>query len=152
MLFRSELEELYVSKPEQAVEQFHDKIFTKVSELAKFCHLDSVNFEILLCSLLLFKYNLEYFLYEGLCKVVSGKIEEYSNMDIQSTRGILALLDIELPSDYEFSTNTIVNVYDCVNKRNSSFELDHEIVKYLNDIDILRRPMFLKTCYENLEK
>lgn len=146
----SEIEELYQSSPKEAVQKLETRVFSIVQQVAKYCKLKNVDYDILLCSIITFKEHLEYFIHVELTEVVERKITTWSSMEFQSLESIYALLDLNFSSEYTFTDKTVVKVYDPSSPQETVFTLPKRVIDKLNDTPITSRPYVLKYCYDSI--
>lgn len=148
----SEIEDLYQTSPSEAVQKLETKVFSIVQQVAKYCKLRNVDYEILLCSIITFKEHLEYFIHLELDERIERKITTWSTMEFQSLESIYALIDLNFGSDYTFTPDTIVKVYDPSVEEDVVFSLSGDMIEKLNETPITGRPYVLKYCYETIKK
>jgi hypothetical protein len=136
---------------ELSIAKVKNELFDTIQEVAKFCSVDHVDFNLLLCSLYVFQDQLETHLYYKLNKVMKQKFKSYRNLDIQSLEKMFSLIDINFPIQYTFNKNTEVFVWDLEKRCNYRFKLDEEYVKILNEISVYKRGSVLYQVYSAME-
>jgi hypothetical protein len=122
----------------QAVCTFKQCMIDSIRKIANYCKLDTVNFEMLLCSLFVFQEHLESKLYYMLEKKMIQKYTEYNAMDVNSLEDIFVLIDTTLTTEYKFSKKTKVHIYDIQQEKSSTLDVSAHIriINKMNQISI----------------
>ena len=85
------------------------------STIADFCN-PSINYEKLLCSLLVFANCMKGILYTYIKSQMHTKLKEYSKLQVSSPEHIIGIIEANIPETYEFTPQTKVIVFDCMKK------------------------------------
>jgi hypothetical protein len=143
----------YMSKDfkKDAVKKFKEDTYTRISEVANFCVPKQVNFEILLCSLLVIARNIEGLLYQLVSQRMLDKTREYNKLPLQSVEQIYAAIEVNLPDEYIFNEKTSIVVFDVKNKQTKSFKLPHKYMLKINEISPLSRGTYIYNKYKKRE-
>jgi hypothetical protein len=132
---------------QDAVKKFKEDIYSRISEVANFCIPKQVNFELLLCSLLVIGRNVEGFLYQIISQRMIDKKREYDKLPLQSIEQIYAAIEVNLPDEYQFNERTSIVIFDIKNKTTNSFKLPSKYISKINKISNLSRGTFLYEKY-----
>lgn len=116
-----------------AVVYFKRAIQETMSNFGDFCN-PKLNYEKLLCSLLIFSDCMEGILYEIITSRVKEKEEEYLILENISLEDIFAMIDVNLDEDYIFNKNSSVHVFDCISQTETEFQLSDNQVSYINNV------------------
>ena len=127
----------------QAIKNFSEGILDAVYSIAKFCHPRKVNYETLLCSLLLLGRSVEGMLYDLMKIRMAEKEIQYKKLPVQNIMEIFAAIEVSFPSNYEFNETSEVTVLDSVNKTTKNLQLSNQNVIELNNLDPSACGMFL---------
>jgi hypothetical protein len=129
--------------------KFKNDILNAIQKIAKYCNPKNVNYEVLLCSLLIMARCSEGILYTIIKNRMKQKTEDYKKLPLQSVEQIYAAIEVNVQTNYKFNEDTTVIVMDCMNKKLSSFKLDDEQINEINDIHSLSKGTFLYEIYKN---
>ena len=136
-------------KKARTVKKFREGVLDEIYKVAKFCHPKKINYEIMLCSLLLLGRSVEGLMHDLMCLRMNEKEKDYEALPIKNTTEIFAAIEISLPSEYEFNENTEVVVLDTVNKNSKVLTLSKENLDEMNETE----PVAWGVClYELLPK
>jgi hypothetical protein len=140
---------LSTGRREMAVLNFKNKILDVISSCAKFC-LPKVDFETLLCSLLIFARQMEGVLYEVIEERMLEKRKEYRKMKITSTNEIFEAIETNLPSDFKIDEETIIYVFDCIKETSFKTKVPEKYLLELNKQHTLFRGEFIFDIYKKV--
>jgi hypothetical protein len=115
-----------------ALKNFKSSIYSRLNEITKYCNPKNVNFEILLCSLLLLGKNIEGILYEIISTQMEIKQKEYDKLPLQSIEQIFGAIEVNFPSSYQFNEKTTVHVFDSINKTKFSYKPNRSQLSTIN--------------------
>lgn len=134
-----------------ALRNFKDDILRALGEISKFADPKNVKYEVLMCSLILLGKNMEGILYDIIHNRMKEKEKEYSRMKIKNNDEVFAIVDTNINDEYKYSEDTIVVVFDSVNKRMDEFKLDcNNLIKELNNSHSLERGIILYQKYTSI--
>lgn len=122
-----------------AVKTFTRDVYTRINEVSKFCRPKDLHCEKLLCSMLMFSRNLEGLLFDLIDTRMAEKELEYDRMPLTSTEQIYGAIETNIPSGYVYSSETIVHVFDSLEKMTTKFEITQQQAETLNDLHPLCR-------------
>lgn len=136
--------ELYISQNtrEQAVSAFKTDILTELDRVAKFCQ-PKINWEKLLCCLLCLSKCVENVCHDKLKRLMSHKRTEYNKMLVRSPTEVFEYIDANLPSHFFFNEDTVVYVWDAVNRESMKFTVPADWVNALNETHPFERGLYL---------
>jgi serine/threonine protein kinase len=137
---------------QEIAQLFSRDVFGCVNEIAKFCHLKTVNFEVILCSIYIIKANLEYKLFNKLDKLLRIKHKEYSKLQVANLEQIYPILDVNFEWTYQFTPDTLITIYDFPEKCNYSMKLVEDECVYMNSAHQLSKGMALLDIYNDIEQ
>ena len=129
----------------RAVKAFKKNIYIELDKISKYC-LPKLNFERLLCSLLVYADCVEGMLYRECKSLWKTKSEDYKKLKYKTIPEILDRIDSYLPDNYFSRAETIVTVYDSVSYTTEQFELGENYEEY-NGLPISERAEFLRDLY-----
>jgi hypothetical protein len=133
----------------EALKKFRIDIYEKIEQVAKFCKTKDVDFEKMLCSLLVLSKCIEGVYYDVVNKQMENKKKEYSKLPLKSVEEIYGCIEVNFPDKYVYNENTIIFCLDCTKKVCKPFRLSKKEIKELNEIHPLTRGGFL---YQEKEK
>lgn len=116
----------------QAIDKFKDMLFQSIYKIAKFCKPKDVNYEVMLCSLLLFSNCLEGLLYDMMIIKEKKKQKDYNKLEVKNILEIYGIIERIFPSKYIFNNTSIVLILDSIEKDTNIFNIDN--IEELNDI------------------
>ena len=129
----------------RAVKAFKKNIYIELDKISKYC-LPRLNFERLLCSLLVYADCVEGMLFRECKSLWKTKSEDYKKLKYKTIPEILDRIDSYLPDNYSSRSETIVTVYDSVSYTTEQFELGDNYEKY-NELPVSERAEFLRDLY-----
>ena len=77
----------------KTLEYFKNQVFVETNKVVKFCQFRGVDFEKMLCALLMFGEQMEFQLYHRLNKRMTEKFKEYESLEIQNIEYMYGLLE-----------------------------------------------------------
>ena len=131
---------------EKSIHTFKNLILDKISKVAKFCNPKNINFEKMLCSILLLAKNIEGVLYNVIENRIEEKYKEYDQLDFENIEEIYGIIETTIPDEYVFNEKSKIMVIDNIKKENRIIDLDEDIVKNLNELDNLSKGCYI---YDN---
>lgn len=123
----------------RAVKYFTTSIYERIDSVAKFCKPKDVHFEKMLCSLYCLTKGMEGLLYESLEERLKVKRKMYKRMPIQNIEEIISMLEINIPSRYDFSKETTVMIINAIDKTCSLLTLTEDQIREINEYETLSR-------------
>lgn len=130
-----------------AIRTFRHQVHTKITEVANFCKLDSLQFEKMLCSLLIFSRSMEGILYDIITARMIRKKHEYSKLPLKSIEQIYAGIESNIPDEYVYNNNTNVVIFDTIKENTGYLTLTPEQINIINEIHPLCRGTSLYDIY-----
>ena len=130
-----------------AIRTFRRKIQDRVQEVANFCKLDSVHYEKMLCSMLMFTRCMEGVLYDVVTSRMDEKQREYEKLPLKSTEQIYAGIEVNLPDDYVYNEKTTIFILDSVKENTGILHLTPEQTNIVNEVHPLCRGTILYDIY-----
>jgi len=125
----------YVNEDTQykTIDKFEHLVFAEINKVAKFVRMEGVNFEAILCALYVFKEQLEGQLYFLLEKTMREKYVEYSNMKVQGIDEILAIFEINFPSNhYVYNEKSKIHFYDSIKRTHQECRIPSKYLDKFN--------------------
>ena len=136
---------------EKAVKTFKHKVLDSISHIAKFCN-PKLDWDRLLCSMLMFARQMEGVIYEKITPLVKDKLIEYDDLPLKNSEEFYKAIEVNLPSHFEFNTETDIYVWDMNKKNCKKFKLFEKYIPKINKIFPLERGNFLYKFYSNYVK
>lgn len=132
-----------------AVQNFKTDIYECINSVSKFCKPKKINFEIMLCSLLLLARSTEGVLFEIISSRLKEKNKEYKKLPLQSVEEIYAGIEVNIKDKYIFNKNTNIIIFDCINKKTEQFKISETDIENINKIHPLTRGTYIYELYSN---
>ncbi len=133
-----------------AVKTFRHSLHDKVNQVADFCRLDGIQYETMLCSLIVFSRCMEGVMYDVISSRMSVKESEYRKMPLQNVEQIYAAIEVNLPDNYEYNKNTTVVVLNSDKEERTSFKLPSSCIKEVNELHSMSRGSYLYNVWKNI--
>lgn len=127
----------------ESVKTFRHSVYEKVGEVANFCELGEINFERMLCSLLVLGRCLEGLLHDLMTIRMEEKEKEYEKLPVKMIEHVYAAVDVNIPSEYIFTEETKVIVLDCVNEETYEKRIDPSDLDGLNSTHSISKGTYL---------
>lgn len=147
-----EVRPYYINKKERdyAIQMFKKSVYMKIDEVSSFCRPKKINFEIMLCSLLILAKCAEGILYEIIDKRMGQKEEDYKKLPLQTIEQMYAAIEVNISDNYIFNENTKIHMYDSVSKKTNIFKPELKDIEIINNLHSLSRGSFLYDLYKSL--
>jgi hypothetical protein len=134
---------------EDAILIFQKNIYNAINKVSAFCNPKNINFEKLLCALLLLAENIEGMLYEIIETRMSVKQKQYDKLPLQSVEQIYASIDVNIKDTYTYNKETIFCIIDIENESSDLFEIPEDEVDNINEINNLSKGCYIYDLYKN---
>lgn len=99
-----------------AVSHFKNDIFESVKQIASFFIPKKLNFEKMLCSLYCLSRSIEGLMYDLMAPELRKRRDAYMNLPVIDVIEIYNIIDVNIQSPYSFSSKTVINLLDCIEK------------------------------------
>lgn len=134
---------------EEAVSTFKNSVYNAIEKVSKYCRPKKVNYEKMLCSAILLAQCMEGVLYDIINARMETKKREYQKMPLNSIEQMFAAIDINIPSEYKYTDDTIFVILDAVEEKHQIFNMPKGEAGNINSMkNIFRGPyiwdLFLK--------
>jgi len=134
---------LVPQKRNESILTFKKHIYQSINKVTKFCVIKDINFEKMLCSLLLLAKSVEGVLYSIMEEKMAEKYKEYADLKFQNIEEIYGLIETEIPDEYVFTEETEIMVIDNIGKKNNIIKLTSEQVENINDLNTISRGCYI---------
>ena len=126
----------YMSKDTRidSIRTFRLKIFERVNEVAKFCKLENIHYEKMLCSLLMLARGVEGVLYDIMEIRMSEKQHKYDMLPLKNIEQIYAAIEVNLPDTYEYNNKTSIIILDSVKETMKNINMTKEQSILINEV------------------
>ncbi len=131
-----------------SIRVFRTKVSESIQSIANFCKMDHVHYERMLCSLLILARCSEGVLYDVMHTRMAEKEQEYEKLPLQSTEQIYAAIEINIPDEYTYSSNTTIFVFDGIRETTNMMQLTDDQAVIVNDIHPIARGTTLYDMYK----
>lgn len=119
-----------------ALRKFKEQLFTAINSVAKFFKPSDINYETLLCSLVLLTRCMEGILYDMMIVKEYKKTIHYNDLNVNSTLEIYGAIELAFPSKYVFNTNSTIIFLDSINKKTEVHKLDKSNIDTLANYNV----------------
>ena len=130
-----------------SIRTFRHRVSEKVAEVAGFCKLDKINFEKLLCSMLIFSRCMEGVLHDVVKSRMSEKNREYKKLPLQSVEQIYASIEANIPDDYVYNENTRVFIVDSHKEICEFYKIPTDELEVINELHPMARGTYIYDIY-----
>ena len=131
-----------------ALVDFQRAVGERINFVVKFCRTNTINFEVMLCSLLVLARSMEGILHDVVFSLTSKKEREYAKLPLKSVEQIYAAIEANLEDEYVYSKNTSVIVLDSVKGNTELYELDDDSSKVVNNLHPIARGTYIYGLYK----
>ena len=132
----------------EAVNIFKDFSMLTMDSVAKFCRPKEINWEAMLCSMYLLAENIEGLYYKYSEKIRKKKEKIYERLPLKTTLQIFGAIDINIPSKYKYTKDTIVCLVDSHSEKSDMFKIPEEDLDSLNSLHSITQGTFLYDIYK----
>ena len=133
----------------QAVQEFSNFVFERISEVSKFCNPKNIQYETLLCSLIMLSKCIEGVLFDYINTRVEEKQKEYDKLPLKSVEQIYAALEVNIKDTYKYNKETKICVFDCINKKTEILYLNTKQIQNINNTKSICKGTKLYNIYKN---
>jgi hypothetical protein len=130
-----------------AITDFSNMVYERINTVGRFCRPKKVDFEKLLCSLLVLAKCIEGVLYDMTDLRMRDKLAEYEKLPVNSTEQIYGVIDTNIEDKYIYNENTSVSIFDCVRKESRMMSITKEQADFINGVHHLCRGSALYQIY-----
>jgi hypothetical protein len=127
----------------EAVRLFRNKVSEDVDSFINYCDLKSVNWEIMLCSLLELGRSMEGVIYIRTADECATQQHDKEVLEVDNMLDMYAHVDSVVSDGYMYNSNTQLIVVDAVNNTNKVLQLTPECIKRVNKIHCHSRGTYL---------
>lgn len=131
-----------------AVVDFQRAVGKRIDSVVKFCRTKDVNFEIMLCSLLVLARSMEGILYDVIFALTSKKEREYSKLPLKSIEQIYAAIEANIGDEYVYSKDTSVIILDSIKGKTELHQLDEKSSEIVNSLHPIARGTYIYDLYK----
>ena len=135
-------------KRKKAIRKFKIKILEEIVKISKFCYPTKINYEKLLCSLLLFSKNMEKILYDHVNNRVEEKQKQYDKMAITTPEDLYKVIETNIPDTYEYTSTTRVHIFDTVSEGYTFFKIPDKYLELVNETHPLVRGSLIYKLFQ----
>lgn len=132
---------------ENAIVSFKKNIYVALNKISAFCNPKNIDFEKMLCSLLLLAENIEGVLYTMISATVKNKQKRYEQMPVKNLNEIYASIDINIKDDYVYNENTVVYIIDNNSEKNDIFDIPKNEIENINELHPISRGCYIYDLY-----
>ena len=133
---------------DSAILCFKKNIYIAINKVSAFCNPKNIDFEKMLCSLLLLAENIEGVLYTVITSIVSNKQKQYDKLPAKNISEIYASIDINIPDNYIYNKNTIFYIIDVPNKKNDIYNIQPDQIDNINELHPISRGCYIYDLYK----
>lgn len=134
---------------EGAVVDFQRAVGERINSVVKFCRTNKLQFEVMLCSLLVLARGMEGIMYDVVFALRSKKEKQYSRLPLKSVEQIYAAVEANIEDKYVYSKDTTVVVLDSLNCTTDLYEISEETSKILNSLHPIARGTYVYDLYKS---
>ena len=81
-------------------------------------------------------------------KRLEVKEKEYEKLPVRNIEQIYAIIDVNIPDEYEFNSNTVIHIFDSIKETSSKiYDLSEENISNINSIHSLGRGTFINQLF-----
>ena len=126
-----------------ALIDFQRLVTGRINSVLQFCRVNSVRFEVMLCSLLVLSRSMEGVLYDVIFAATSKKKLAYDKLPLQSVEQIYAAVEANVKDSYVYNKNTSVIILDSLENTTTLFEMNDEISNVVNSLHPIARGTYI---------
>ena len=134
---------------EKALSIFRTGIHEIIEKVSQFCRPKKINYEKLLCALILLSKNIEGILYDIINARMIEKEKEYSKMPLKNIEQIFGAIDVNIPDIYKYNKETVFVIMDRINKNYNLYEMPEDEIDTINSMNNMYRGTYIYDLYEN---
>lgn len=131
------------------IQEFKERILNSINQVAKFCVIKDINYEKMLCSLVVLSKKIEGYLYHHTKHIVEKKQKEYKKMPINSIDKIYAIISTNIKDKYIYTENTKICIINSIEKTNTMFKLPTNTLETINKLHTITQGTYIYDIYKN---
>jgi hypothetical protein len=132
-----------------AVIDFQREVGERINSVVKFCRTKDLNFEVMLCSLLVMARGMEGILYDVVFTLNNKRDRQYEKLPLKCIEQIYAAIEANIEDTYVYSKDTSVIVLDSIKGKTELYEVNEETSDVLNNLHPIARGTYLYDLYKN---
>jgi hypothetical protein len=132
-----------------AVIDFQRAVGERINSVVKFCRTKNINFEILLCSLLVLSRSMEGIIYDVVFSLNGKKERSYSKLPLKSVEQIYAAVEANIQDEYVYSSDTSVIILDSVEGKTDIFQIPKQSIEIVNNLHPIARGTYIYDMYNS---
>ena len=133
----------------ESVKEFRSQILASIDKISKFCIPKDLDYEKLLCSLLLLSKSIEGILFKETQNCMEQKEKEYSKLPLTNTLQFFGAIDVNIQDNYIYNPNTKVIFIDAIRKeRYQATSIPKNEIDSLNDMHSIVRGSYLYSLFD----
>ena len=136
---------------DNAIKFFQKNTYETLNKVSKFCNPKNIHFEKMLCSLYVLAKNIEGILYEIINSQMDRKQKEYDKLILKTTEQIFATINVNIPDEYVYNTNTQVLIIDNVLKKNDLFSIPNNQLENINKLSSIAQGTYIYDLYKQIQ-
>ena len=102
-----------------------------------------ISYDRMFCGLLLLGRSLEGMLYDLMVVRMDHKEKDYQKLPVENTLDIFAAVEVNIPSEYEFTKETEIVVLDSLQKNTKILQVSERNISDLNETEPSSRGVFI---------
>ena len=134
---------------ENSVIDFQRYVGERIDSVVKFCRTTGLDFEKMLCSLLLMARGMEGILFDVMFAKTISKEKEYAKMPLKSVEQIYAAVEANVNDSYVYTDKTSVIILDSLNKTTNIYEIPAHVLDTINDLNPIARGTYIYDLYKS---
>lgn len=135
------------SSRDTAIIDFQRKVVERVNSVVKFCRVTGLNFEKMLCSLLLMARGMEGILFDVMFSNTSKKEKEYAKLPLKTVEQIYAAVETNVDDSYVYTDKTSIIILDSLTKTTDIYEIPKDLLDTINELNPIARGTYIYDLY-----
>ena len=133
---------------ETAVIDFQRKVIERINSVVKFCRTVGLNFEKMLCGILLMARGMEGILFDVMFSNTRRKEKEYAKLPLKSVEQIYAAVETNVDDTYVYTDKTSIIILDSLNKTTNIYEIPKDKLQVINKLNPIARGTYIYDLYK----
>lgn len=130
-----------------SIRTFRQRVAARIQEVANFCTLDSIHYEKMLCSLLIFSRCTEGVLHDVIATRMAEKQRSYDKLQLKSVEQMYAGIEANIPDEYIYNENTTVFILDAHKETCGMYKIPDNLLDTVNDTHPMTRGTYIYDLY-----
>lgn len=132
-----------------AIRTFRQGINEFITSKIKYCKLEKIHYEKILCSLFMLSKSMEGMFYSIISKIIKNKNKQYQKLPLKNIEQIYAAIEVNIQDKYIYNENSEIVILDNLTENTFKYKIPIEDLKEINNIHSISKGNYIYNLYKN---